>query len=151
MVTYLERLLPIKSYDYIIQWIGKIRWQTNNPSPQTQCLWTKLGRMVSYLGWLLPIMSHDHTITWSSDKIITHKLPQCLLLRSLRSFLAWNHKALWSRGLARSPKRLDIFYLSYHKAYDHQTWQADEFLWEGSTHKATQPLGHVVMWDHVVN
>ena len=42
-------------------------------------------------------------------------------------------------------KILDLLYLYYNKAYDHQTLQNDDLLWEAITHKITEPFEHVVM------
>ena len=38
-VNYFERLLPIKSCDYIITWSCEFRGQTENISSLPKCLW----------------------------------------------------------------------------------------------------------------
>ena len=62
MVTYDERLLPIKSHDLLITWSCEITWQTKNISTTAMSLTTKIGRLVTYLEGPLPIESHDHLI-----------------------------------------------------------------------------------------
>ena len=59
MVTYLEEVLVIKSYDNIMMWSHKLK----NTSTITMLMITKLVWMVTYLEQLLPIKSRDHIIT----------------------------------------------------------------------------------------
>ena len=36
-------------------------------------------------------------------------------------------------------------------AYNHQTWQGGDLLWEDTTHKTTQPFEHVATWGQEIN
>ena len=88
---------------------------------------TKLCKGVTYHEGVPLIKSHDPRITWSCEiawqtKIIKYPLLQCLWLPNLaervytiRSFLAYAHIILSSRGLVRSRKILDLLYLYYNK------------------------------------
>ena len=55
MVTYLERLLTIKSYNTLIAWSRKVTNKDHYISNTTVFMATKLGRIMSYLNRLLPI------------------------------------------------------------------------------------------------
>ena len=118
---------------------------------------TKLGRMVTWaLECLLPIKSHDQLMTIKSFRFVrSHDKWKSLYIwyNNIYGYQTWQHeiynqelfpksyKALWSHGLARSHKKLDLLYL-YHKAYGHQTLWSGEFLWEAST-----PLAQG-LWSH---
>ena len=45
-----------------------------------------------------------------------------------KGFLELTHRTLSSRGLARSREILDLLYLYYNKADDHQTRQGSDLL-----------------------
>ena len=88
MVTYLDGLLPITSYDPLITWSSKITWHTQTISTTTVLIATKLGRMVINLEELLPIMLLDPLFTWSCDiawqtKAIISPLSRCLSPKNL--------------------------------------------------------------------
>ena len=60
MVTYLEKLLTIKSYEVLQNHLkNKIHYISATRVPMA----TKFGRMVAHLDELLPIKSHDPLIT----------------------------------------------------------------------------------------
>ena len=101
---------------------------------------TKLGRMITYLDGLLSIKSNDPLITWSCEitwqtKNNLYPLLQCLWPPNLEGCnLPW-----WSFGYKiKWPfdqyNKLNIFYIHYHNAYGHKTWQDDGLLWGDSTH-----------------
>ena len=126
-------------------------WQTKNISATTMLMATKLCRMVTWArGCLLPIKSHHQLMTIKSFRFvrspdkwkslyICYQTWQCEIYNE--ELFPKSYKALWSHGLARSHKKLDLLYL-YHKAYGHQTLWSGEFLWEAST-----PLAQG-LWSH---
>ena len=66
MITYLDRLLAIKSHDLLITWSCEITWQTNHfISTTTVPKATKLFRMVIHLERLWNIKSYKALIMWS--------------------------------------------------------------------------------------
>ena len=58
---------------------------------------------------------------------------------------------LWSCGLARSRDKLQLLYLYYYSAYDHQTWHYGDYFWGSPSHNVTRPFGQVVLQGHVIN
>ena len=94
---------------------------------------------MTYLEWLLPKKSHDNIITWS------HKMATKLVRAgyTMRKFIPWSHKALWSRSLTRSCEKLDLLC--------HQNWQGSDLLWEATLHKVTKLFKHVVTWGHEIS
>ena len=87
MVTYIDGLLPIKSFYH---WEKVVLWDhvtnlNHYTSTATISVATALGIMVTYHEWLLPMKTHDHKITWSckitwQTKSITYPLTQYLWL-----------------------------------------------------------------------
>ena len=57
-----------------------------------------------------------------------------------KKVLSIKSQGLWSRGLVKQREKLDPLYLYYHNAFNHQTWQEGNLLWEASHHKVIQPL-----------
>ena len=85
MVTYLDRLLPITSYDPLISWFCKITCHTKTISITTVLTTTKLGRMVTLqrydVTWgeaLIKLYDNTNTFswefTWQTKKISTIKM-----------------------------------------------------------------------------
>ena len=84
-----------------------------------------------------------------------YPLPQCLwLLNStergytMSSLLLWSHKAFWPSNLAVSREILDLLYLCYHMAYDHQILQVANLLWKALNHMFNNPFN---AWSCEVN
>ena len=121
MVTDLVGLLPIKSYDPLIMWSWKIKWQTKIIISPLVLMSTKLGSV------------HPGTILLGMKHI-------CCL---------WNHMTFWSRGLMRSRDKLKPSYLHYHDLYNHQIWQDDNFPWWPCVYDITRPFDQVALRDHV--
>ena len=65
VVTYYDKLPPIKSHNSLNTWSGDVIRKIKNMSPLPQCLWP--GRVVTYIEELLPIKSRNTFITWSCD------------------------------------------------------------------------------------
>ena len=91
MVTYHKGLPLIKLNEPSITRSCRIRWQTNDISPQQVPMTIKLGRMVSYLESLLPINLLDPLVTWSckitwQTKTIITPLSECLWQPILAGF-----------------------------------------------------------------
>ena len=91
MVTYHKGLPLIKLNEPSITRSCRIRWQTNDISPQQVPMTIKLGRMVSYLVSLLPINLLDPLVTWSckitwQTKTIITPLSECLWQPILAGF-----------------------------------------------------------------
>ena len=60
MVTYLEEILTIKSFNTLIKGATRLHdKQRQNIFTTTMPMATKLGRMIPYLDELLPIKAHD--------------------------------------------------------------------------------------------
>ena len=98
MVSYLEELLPIKSYDASILWSCKVMWQTKIITPPPECL----GPVV------LPIKSHYSLITWSLEimwqtnhyifnttVLIVHQTWQIVDFKLLEAVVRWSCKITW--------------------------------------------------------
>ena len=67
MVTYLEGLLTIKSFNTLIMWSCKVACQTKtNISTTIVHMATKTGRMVIYLERLFTVKSYETWISWFS-------------------------------------------------------------------------------------
>ena len=101
LVTYDARLPLIKLHDPLIIWSSKIMWQTKNiisPLTKRVPMITKLGRLVTYLKELLPLELINTKTTVTSQKMMGSHL--------------YNHKSLWSYGLARSHDKLNPLYFS---------------------------------------
>ena len=101
LVTYYARLLLIKSHDPLIMWSRKIMWQTKNiifPLTKRVAIITKLGRLVTYPKELLPLELIITKTTVTSHKMMGSHI--------------YNHKSLWSYGLARSHDKLNPLYFS---------------------------------------
>ena len=131
MMTYLERLLPIKSNGHINTWSCNITWQTKIIIYSlTQCLWQSI-----LAGWGYTIRSFhswSHQIFWSRDCARSRKLLLLYCLWSLnlakwwltvRKFNLLSHTIRSACGDMRSRHKLKIFYLHYDNTCGYQTWQ----------------------------
>ena len=58
---------------------------------------------------------------------------------------------LRSRSFAESLEKLEPFYLHYHTAYGHQTWQVGSFSRCAPAHKMALLFDHMVCRDYVTN
>ena len=56
------------------------------------------------------------------------------------SLITWSCEITW---------QTKTFYLHYHNAYDHKTWQNGDSPWAASTHKVTSPYNHVNKLIHI--
>ena len=118
MVTYLDKLLPIKSYDPLIMWSCNITWQIKNHYISTirVPMTTKLNKMVNYLDGLLPVKSYNLCscgVVRSRDKrklLYLHYHSAYGHQTSQDGNLLWwapaykdtfDHMTLWSRGFMR--------------------------------------------------
>ena len=137
----------------------KITWQTKNIVKHISLLTEFLGtpgRMITYFDGLLAIRSHDPWIMWSCE--ITWQTKLYIYVYGHQTWqdgnLSWwipAYKVMtfWSRGLDRLRDQLKSLHLHYHSVYGHQTWQDGNLPWWARTHKATWPIDHVILWDHV--
>ena len=128
MVTYLHRLLTIKSNDCIFMWI--VRDLVTN---KKRCIFTATmlmatkRMMMTYFESLLPIKSHEHVvkgfckITWQT-KIIGHTLTHCLWLSI---WAGWGY----TFSFHKVTRFFDYVVLQGHVNYfSSKTWQSNELL-----------------------
>ena len=73
VVTYHERLLPIKSNYHLNKWSCEVNEiQMKDISPLAEELMSPtLGKVVTYYGRLSPLKSHDPSITWQMCGLLT--------------------------------------------------------------------------------
>ena len=123
-----------------------------------------VSRMVSivcigdkYRTSLCCVLSTHYMLTFVFFKIMS-PLPQCLSSLNLvgwwftiRDFHRLSHMTIWSYGLEKSPEKLNMLYLHYHSACNHQTWQGGDLPEVAPTDKVVWPIDHVILWDHVSN
>ena len=121
MITYLDRLLLIKSHDPLISWSCKITLQNKTTiSPLSERLWLPnlAGWYRSYLDGPVPIKSRHPLITWSCEitwqtKIfisITVPTPNfasyldmLLPIMSHDPLITWSSEIIWETKTTISP------------------------------------------------
>ena len=109
MVTYVEGLLTIKSYNALIRWSCKFVWQTKTTTTRMPTA-TKLGKIVTYLDGLLSRvrlkLSYLSTTTWSMttklDRMVTY-LEGLLTIKPFNALITWYFKVTWKTKIIISP------------------------------------------------
>ena len=85
---------------------------------------------------------HDGGLPWTPS---TH----VICPSTLDHIITWSYEITWqtkiimysrSRGPATPSEKLDLLYLFYYKAYDHQTWKEVGLLIEASNYKVIKPF-----------
>ena len=128
LMTYLERLLPIKSVNHIITRLCKSTWQTKKVTYSlTQCIWLYL---LGGCGYKVPfhkvnrsfyhmvLQGHVKHFSCSITTATRSMLPQGLWPLNLakwwlnrRKFNTLSPKTFWTRGHVKSCDKLKAFYL----------------------------------------
>ena len=143
MVTYLEELSPIKSYDHLVTWSCETTWQTKSIiSPLPHCLLPPnvVGWWLSYK--LKPLLIQYHSAyshqTWQGGDlpwgVVTHKVTWSFIHVILQDHVT----------------KLKT-YLRYHNAYGNQTWKGGDMQYRTLTRKVTWSFSRVISWGHMIN
>ena len=134
LVTYLEGLQTIKSYNALITWSCKLTWQTKpKRNPLHLYYQSAYGHQIwqdGNLPWWVP----THKVNDKLKPLLQCLWPSYLVgwWLALRSSYSKNRINLWSRGLARSCDKGKPLYLYYHSG-----WQDGNLPWQAPTHKIT--------------
>ena len=137
VVTNLEGVLTIKSFNALITWSCKVTWQKENHSISATRvpMVTTFDTMITCFDAILPIKSHDfdhmdvrdyvtkqnHYISNTTVIMTTRPGRIVIYLEQLSSSLSYS--TLWSRGFAISCDKLKPLYLHYCNVYNLQTRQ----------------------------
>ena len=157
MVTCLEGLLSIKSYDALITWSCKITSQTKNlyqyntyghqswQGGDIQSVVTCSFNHMVLWGHVTNSICHTSTCTrpmvTKHGKVVTY----------CESLLPINSQNPVNMGHVMSRDKLTTFYLHYHNAYGHLTRPSGDLTRGAPIHKLAWLLNEAVLWGQVTN
>ena len=144
VVTYLERLPPIKSHDPLITWSCEMRWQIKNTSTFTMVISTNFGRMVTHKEELPILNSHDSSCIIFTSTRLTKQVKMVTYRKGLSPIKSHN-------SLNRFLREVSHIKYRYHNAYGHQTCQGGDILLGTPTHDVTWTFNYAVFRGHVTN